>query len=246
MHHGITVPPNVRDSVLPPSSGDKPSRFGVLFERELEQPDDFVLGMLGRSGGRMQDAGLMQQTEAGDILTLPAGFTFFGQFVDHDMTLMSLPPVLGTPQDLISVINLRTPKLDLDTVFGKGPADPDSAKFYDPATLKLRLDENGRDIVRSGLDPSHRTGEPPERAGWPGTTTGTPRQSVPPPSRVGAPLRAGVMPPQGGSHGIRRRGRPGVVPASPPPHAGPRAVEGRIGAQAPRIQGGAEHVSERT
>jgi hypothetical protein len=63
---------------------------------------------------------------------------------------MSMPPALGQPQDLISVVNLRTPRLDLDTVFGKGPADLDSAKFYDPATLELRLSDNGRDIVRFG------------------------------------------------------------------------------------------------
>ncbi len=149
MQHGVTIPPNVRDSVLPPSSGDQPSRFGVLFEREPEQPDDLVLGQLGRSGGQMQDAGLIDQTAVRDATT-PAGFTFLGQFIDHDITLMSMPPALGQPQDLISVVNLRTPRLDLDTVFGKGPADLDSAKFYDPATLELRLSDNGRDIVRFG------------------------------------------------------------------------------------------------
>jgi hypothetical protein len=149
MQHGITVPPNVRQSVLPPSSGDQPSRFGVLFEREPEQADDLILGLLGRSGGPMQDAGLTGQNNDRDA-TVPAGFTFLGQFIDHELTLMSMPPALGQPQDLISVVNLRTPRIDLDTVFGKGPADPDSVKFYDPATLKLRLSDNGRDIVRVG------------------------------------------------------------------------------------------------
>jgi hypothetical protein len=155
MQHGVTIPPNVRDSVLPPGSGDQPSRFGVLFEREPEQPDDLVLGQLGRSGGQMQDAGLIDQTAVRDATT-PAGFTFLGQFIDHDITLMSMPPALGQPQDLISVVNLRTPRLDLDTVFGKGPADLDSAKFYDPATAELRLSDNGRDIVRFGPTQSEK------------------------------------------------------------------------------------------
>jgi hypothetical protein len=155
MQHGVTIPPNVRDSVLPPGSGDQPSRFGVLFEREPEQPDDLVLGQLGRSGGQMQDAGLIDQTAVRDATT-PAGFTFLGQFIDHDITLMSMPPALGQPQDLISVVNLRTPRLDLDTVFGKGPADLDSAKFYDPATAELRLSDNGRDIVRFGTAQSEK------------------------------------------------------------------------------------------
>jgi hypothetical protein len=103
----------------------------------------------------MQDAGLIDQTAVRDATT-PAGFTFLGQFIDHDITLMSMPPALGQPQDLISVVNLRTPKLDLDTVFGKGPADLDSAKFYEPATLKLRLSDNGRDIVRLGPTQSEK------------------------------------------------------------------------------------------
>ena len=148
MQHGITVLPTLRDTALPAGSGDRPSPFGVLFEREPDQPDDFVLGLLGRSGGAMQDTARVAQTADRDA-PIPAGFTFFGQFLDHEITLMSLPPTLGQPQDLDTVVNLRTPKLDLDTVFGKGPADPDSAKFYDPTTLKLRLAATGRDIVRA-------------------------------------------------------------------------------------------------
>ena len=122
MQHGITVPPIARDMALPPGSGDGPSPFGVLFEREPEQPDDLVLGLLGRSGGALQDTARVAQTPEGDA-PIPAGFTFFGQFLDHEITLMSLPPALGQPQDLDTVMNLRTPKLDLDTVFGKGPAE---------------------------------------------------------------------------------------------------------------------------
>lgn len=67
--------------------------------------------------------------------TIPAGFTYLGQFLDHDLTLdvTALDPAAAvTPGQLL---NGRTPILDLDSLYGKGPVD--SAEFYsDPAKLK--------------------------------------------------------------------------------------------------------------
>ena len=54
-------------------------------------------------------------------LFVPAGFTYFGQFVDHDLTFdttSSLDP--ARPSE---ATNLRTPRFDLDCVYGAGPAD---------------------------------------------------------------------------------------------------------------------------
>lgn len=49
-----------------------------------------------------------------------AGMTFFGQFVDHDLTL-DANSVLGTRIDPAIIPNIRTPNLDLDCVYGSGP-----------------------------------------------------------------------------------------------------------------------------
>ena len=49
-----------------------------------------------------------------------AGMTFFGQFVDHDITL-DATSALGTRIDPATITNVRTPTLDLDCVYGSGP-----------------------------------------------------------------------------------------------------------------------------
>ncbi len=53
---------------------------------------------------------------------VPAGYTYFGQFIDHDVTLDTTP--LGARQnDPDRILNFRTPRLDLDCVYGRGPGD---------------------------------------------------------------------------------------------------------------------------
>lgn len=53
-------------------------------------------------------------------LAMTAGFTFFGQFVDHDMTFDPTSS-LARRQDPESIRNFRIPALDLDSVYGGGP-----------------------------------------------------------------------------------------------------------------------------
>ena len=50
-----------------------------------------------------------------------AGFTFFGQFLDHDMTFDPTSS-LARRQDPESIRNFRIPALDLDNLYGSGPA----------------------------------------------------------------------------------------------------------------------------
>jgi len=52
--------------------------------------------------------------------TIPAGFTYLGQFVDHDITL-DLTPLSDAQNDPEMTKNFRTPGLDLDSVYGAGP-----------------------------------------------------------------------------------------------------------------------------
>ncbi|MDA0140899.1 peroxidase family protein [Solirubrobacter deserti] len=51
---------------------------------------------------------------------LTAGFTFVGQFLDHDMTFDPTSS-LRRQQDPESIRNFRVPALDLDSVYGSGP-----------------------------------------------------------------------------------------------------------------------------
>jgi hypothetical protein len=76
-----------------------------------------------------------------DNPTHTAGTTFFGQFLDHDMTFDQVSP-LGIPTVPEQSPNARTPALDLESVYGRGPVgDP---QFYDPAdTAKFRVESGG-------------------------------------------------------------------------------------------------------
>lgn len=56
-----------------------------------------------------------------DNPTMTAGTTFVGQFTDHDITFDQTSQ-LGVPQNPLTSPNTRTPALDLDSVFGGGPA----------------------------------------------------------------------------------------------------------------------------
>lgn len=53
---------------------------------------------------------------------IPAGYTYFGQFVDHDIT--HDPSSLSQRQvDPNMILNFRTPRLDLDSVYGRGAGE---------------------------------------------------------------------------------------------------------------------------
>src|SRR5437773_8850541 len=71
-----------------------------------------------------------------------AGTTFFGQFLDHDITFDASSP-LGLTADPQSTPNLRTPSVDLDPVYGGGPAT--HPQLYDDADqAKLKVGFGGR------------------------------------------------------------------------------------------------------
>jgi hypothetical protein len=76
---------------------------------------------------------------------IPAGFTYLGQFVDHDITL-DVSSSLDAPTDANTITNMRTPSLDLDSLYGDGPAlDPFRYVFPttgDPTAIKFQLGSN--------------------------------------------------------------------------------------------------------
>jgi hypothetical protein len=55
-----------------------------------------------------------------DNETIPSGFTFFGQFVDHDLTF-DPTSILERQNDPEAIENFRTPAFELDNVYGAGP-----------------------------------------------------------------------------------------------------------------------------
>ena len=70
---------------------------------------------------------------------MTAGVTFFGQFLDHDITLDQKSPLLE-PSNPKKTTNFRTAAFDLDSVYGNGPQG--SPELYDLSSgeIKLRVD----------------------------------------------------------------------------------------------------------
>jgi len=70
---------------------------------------------------------------------IPAGFTYLGQFIDHDLTFDKTTVTFGANISPADLIQGRSPTLDLDSLYGAGPSDPVSAKFYEADGLHLKM-----------------------------------------------------------------------------------------------------------
>ena len=67
---------------------------------------------------------------------IPAGHTYLGQFVDHDLTMDKTQAALGSDVTVDRLIQGRSPALDLDSLYGRGPTD--DPQFY-AAGLHLKM-----------------------------------------------------------------------------------------------------------
>jgi hypothetical protein len=153
---------DVRDHTVVPGNftrlfPDLPPFFEQLDPAGATDPLRDVLRDLGKLGGLLDandalsagpvaliaDATVNGNSPATnpDNPTHTAGVTFFGQFMDLDMTFDSRSP-LGVPTDPSTMPNARVPYFDLDTVYGQGPnVNP---QYYDVNdNAKLRIESGG-------------------------------------------------------------------------------------------------------
>lgn len=127
-----------------------PKRFGRMFPHAARfRPPAEILIELGAALAELDT--IDPKADPARDSRIPAGFTYLGQFVDHDITFdptIGFPPV-EDPEDLES---RRTPRLDLDSVYGLGPQA--SSELYvdpvDPALARFRIGLT----VRSPEDPA--------------------------------------------------------------------------------------------
>lgn len=128
MLHGET---QIRGQNPPESQFHDRGRFGRLFPGlPVFAPDNAkvreALFELGKLGGLMDALdprpGQPPDPNASNIdnETIPAGFTFFGQFTDHDLTF-DPTSILERQNDPEAIENFRTPAFELDNVYGSGP-----------------------------------------------------------------------------------------------------------------------------
>ena len=106
--------------------------------------------LLGQLGGMMGDPGrdpnpASHNPAVAGVSTIPAGFTYFGQFVDHDVTF-DISSSLNVDTDANTINNMRSPALDLDSLYSRGPGlDPFIYAFPSagpPTAVKFQLGTN--------------------------------------------------------------------------------------------------------
>jgi Animal haem peroxidase len=84
----------------------------------------------------------------GGAAGIPAGFTYLGQFVDHDLTFDKTKVMLDANVSPTQLVQARSPSLDLDSLYGAGPTDPGSAKFYAADGVHLKM---GKTLAAEGI-----------------------------------------------------------------------------------------------
>lgn len=124
------------------------SKYGHMFPK-LPTPaaTEEQLLALGRSGAVMDATG---DDVAGDNGCIPAGWTFFGQFIAHDITADR--SALSHHANVERISNFRTPRLDLESVYAFGPTgSPYLYDLEDPDKFLLGLNDEGHldDIPRN-------------------------------------------------------------------------------------------------
>lgn len=114
-----------------PSEKESAFRFSEIVAGSTPAPSDALLEALAEA----------MTAQAPDIdSAIPAGFTYLGQFVDHDLTRDVTRKPFGTPLTTPDQLEQgRSPALDLDSVYGSGPTDPQDRIFYAADGLKLKL-----------------------------------------------------------------------------------------------------------
>jgi len=119
-----------------------PNRYCRLFAPlHLNDPD--------RRDALVALGGAMLDREKIDGSLRDSGYTYFGQFIDHDLTSMDPLPVpfwrkiwcrlfgIQTVSVKRDLRNLQTPRLDLSHLYGGGPFDPASKRLYNGVRLKI-------------------------------------------------------------------------------------------------------------
>jgi Animal haem peroxidase len=138
----VAAPTPIPDHCLASERIDAPvaegGRYGRLFDLPALECDETLLHRLGAAGG-FCDGG-----DSESDAQVEAGWPFFGQYVAHDLTADRSP--LRAHADLDALRNMRSPRANLESLYGGGPAgSPYLYQRDDPAKLL----ENDGDLPRN-------------------------------------------------------------------------------------------------
>ena len=114
-HHGMNPLSGMHAFCSQGGHAHAGNRFGRLFDLPPLYLNPHDLIELGKVNGPMDGKKQADRTKS-----VPVGLIFFGQFVDHDITL-DISSSFSSNAEPENTPNTRTPTLDLDCVYGLGP-----------------------------------------------------------------------------------------------------------------------------
>ncbi len=134
--HSCVLQPAIKTAL---STGE--GKYGRLFPHlRAQSADDDALLALGRSGSRMD---VSAGGEASDNPRIPAGWPIYGQLIAHDITADR--SLLQHHSSVRRIVNFRTPRLDLECLYGAGPGGmPYLYDLADPDKFLLGVTDAGR------------------------------------------------------------------------------------------------------
>ena len=149
MPPGLVHGTMIRGLAAGANPGQPYGRFGPMFELPMGPvvSDDILRELAEVIVKKDSGAPIMEGEPVDENDIIPAGYTYFGQFVDHDITF-DPTPMSVKEQDMGALVDFRTPALDLDNVYGRGPAD--QPYMYEKDGLRLRVGRAMEPAARIG------------------------------------------------------------------------------------------------
>jgi len=137
--HSCVLRPNLKHAL----SGEATDKYGRMFPglRTPSASEDALIA-LGRSGAVMDDVSGADGSSA-DNHCISAGWTFFGQFIAHDISADR--SLIQHHANVEELRNFRIPRLDLESVYAAGPTGtPYIYDIEDPDKFLLGINDAGQ------------------------------------------------------------------------------------------------------
>ena len=83
---------------------------------------------------------------------IPAGYTYLGQFVDHDLTFDATTVAFGETCPRPTCSRAARRRSTSTRLYGAGPLDPESAKFYEADRLHLKMGRTTESLPDKAMD----------------------------------------------------------------------------------------------
>lgn len=142
-----------------PASSQFEGRFGRLFrtlpparfdEEDLKSLASVMIAEAEAKPTSEEENDDEENTGTPDDPGISAGFTYLGQFIDHDLTFDPASS-LQKQDDPDALVDFRTPRFDLDCLYGRGPDD--QPYLYEDDGVRMLL---GRPLTGNPHDPNTR------------------------------------------------------------------------------------------